>query len=431
MIRKFIMAATLLLLTHVLPAQQTDMSGEIIASYLEEVRRVTKKSRHLWGTDLYGPLLLVDPDTRQAYANVSDSAGVLRLQGEVYTGTLPAHISIANTSLRWGGKHWAMLMLPLPAGREDRLNLMGHELFHVAQAALGYKQFNPSNDHLDQKQGRIYLRLELEALTKALQSPSRPIRKMHLANALTFRKYRHALYPDAATAENQLELNEGLAEYTGLIISNRPKAQGVAHLTGSIHAFLSNPTFVRSFAYQTVPVYGYLLSGLDKDWNKSTRVDTHLTDFFIAAFGITLPADLKNAALTVAEEYNAQTIIQEETVRDEERKRIMAAYKKVLVELPHLEIRFENMRISFDPRNLMPLEDKGTVYPNITVTDKWGVLKVNKQALMSPNWDRISVTPPTSIEGSYVEGDGWTLELSEGYSIQKDEQSGNFALRKH
>lgn len=52
------------------------------------------------------------------------------------------------------------------------------------------------------------------------------------------------------------------------------------------------------------------------------------------------------------------------------------------------------MNVSFDPRNIIPVEDKGTVYPQIRVTDNWGILEVTKGALMSPNWDKISVSSP-------------------------------------
>lgn len=44
---------------------------------------------------------------------------------------------------------------------------------------------------------------------------------------------------------------------------------------------------------------------------------------------------------------------------------------------------------------MVPIEDKGTVYPNIRVTDKWGILTVENGALMSPNWDKISISNPT------------------------------------
>ena len=76
------------------------------------------------------------------------------------------------------------------------------------------------NNHLDKKQGRIYLRLELEALQTAVKLQGQDAIP-HIINALRFRKLRHQIYSDADSTENLLELNEGLAEYTGLMMSER------------------------------------------------------------------------------------------------------------------------------------------------------------------------------------------------------------------
>ena len=128
-------------------------------------------------------------------------------------------MNIANTSLHWSGKDWAMVMLPLPTKKQDRINLLAHELFHKAQPSLGFLLFNTENNHLDQKDGRIYLRLELNALKKAVRSSTIKEMNMHLTNALTFRKYRYSVYPKADTTENSLELNEGIA----MMKSDQPK----------------------------------------------------------------------------------------------------------------------------------------------------------------------------------------------------------------
>ena len=81
---------------------------------------------------------------------------------------LPDKINIANTSIYWNGRSWAMIMFPLPEGKHDRLNILSHELFHRSQPSLGFHMPNTDNNHLDQRDGRVYLRLELEALRKAL-----------------------------------------------------------------------------------------------------------------------------------------------------------------------------------------------------------------------------------------------------------------------
>lgn len=412
----------------VIGQQQT--SYDSIPVYFKELKEATTKNYNLWDTDLYGPILLVDPQTRQVFANEVDTAKTLKPNGNIFTGVLPESINIANTSIDWNGKRWAMIMLPLPSNLNDRINLMAHESFHRVQPSLDFVIFNPENNHLNQKEGRIYLRLELEALKKAVQSTSMKKAKLHLTNAITFRKYRNELYPGSDSSENKLELNEGMAEYTGSIVSGRKNKEAVNHFVNGINDFYTNPTFVRSFAYNTTPIYGYLLYKIDKNWNKEVTINTNLTDYFIRAFNIKIPKDLNNTVEVIAENYNGKTIVQEETRRAEKTKKVIAEYKERFIEQPHFEIRFEKMNVSFDPRNIVPIEDKGTVYPKIRITDVWGILTVEKGALMSPNWDKISITNPINTENKKLIGDGWILELNDGYNIDKDKTSGNYKLIK-
>lgn len=417
-----------LLLQSVLGQEKQALEKNIPVIF-NEIKTETKKSYSLWNKDLYGPILLVDPKTRQVFANEADTAGILKQNEDLFTGTLPDPINIANTAMRFAGKSWAMIMLPLPQNKQDRNNLLAHELFHTIQPSLGFTLNNPENNHLDKKDGRVYLRLELEALKKAVQSSSKNELHRHLASALTFRKYRHLCYKGADTTENLLEMNEGLAEFTGFIVSGRTKEQAKVHFVNGIHTFFTNPTFVRSFAYQTIPVYGYLLYGKNKNWNKEINPKTNLTNYFIKAFNINTSANLKAAVESLADSYNGKTILQEETAREEKAQKLIAEYKLRFIEQAHFTIKFEKMNVSFDPRNIIPIEDKGTVYPNIRVTDLWGVLTVEKGALMSANWDKISVTNPVKVEEKRIIGEGWTLELNEGYALEKDD-SGNFKLKR-
>lgn len=419
------------MLTQNISGQDQQNSFENISDYFDEIRVATKKSSKLWNFDLYHAILLVEPKSRQIFSNESDSANILKPNGNIYSGILPDDINIANTSLNWSGKRWAMIMLPLPKNKQDRINLLVHELFHTAQPSLGFTLYNPENNHLDQKDGRVYLRLELEALKKAVRSSSKKELKRHLKNALAFRKYRHQLYNGSQTTENLLELNEGIAEFTGLIVSDRSKKQVTEHFVNSINSFLSNPTFVRSFAYQTIPIYGYLLSSKRKNWNKDITDKTDLTSYFIKAFDIDLSKSTEDKIESLSESYNGKIIIQEEKERQEKAKKIVAEYKLKFIEQPHFEIQFEKMNVSFDPRNIIPVEDKGTVYPNIRVTDLWGVLTVENGALMTTDWSKISITNPTKTDGNKIYGNGWILELKDGYTVQKDGAGSGYKLKKN
>lgn len=408
--------------------QLTTPKADSLFVFFREIEDAAQREQKMWNSNLYGPLILVDPQTREVYTNEPDSAGLLKPKKEIYAGILPANINIANTAITWGGKRWAMVMLPLPQHKVDRINLLAHELFHRAQPSLGFELYNPVNNHLDQKDGRIYLRLELNALTMAFKSSSSEAISYHLRNALIFRKYRHSIYPKSSMTENELELNEGIAEYTGVMFSGREPKEMTAHFLASIKAFLHNPTYIRSFAYQTTPCYGYFLSKKRKGWNMEITNHTNLTKYFMESFNITLPTNLQSAVKPLFDLYDGRLVVQQELSREKKIKSFVQDCKKKFIEDPHVEIQFDQMTISFDPRNIVPIDDKGTYYPNIRVTDKWGILTVTNGALVSANWDKISLTNPTIID-TVIAGNGWVLDLKKGYSLGKDTVSGNYVLK--
>jgi len=405
--------------------------NDLVLSYFKETSKATNKYSYLWNKDLYAPILFVDTENVLLYANEPDDFGALKKEGEIYVGKLPDDLMVSNTSIEWNGKMWAMMYLPLPQDYYGRINLITHELFHVAQPALGFRGYNSDNIHLDEKDGRIYLRLELEALKKAIWESSESAIKEHLTNAIIFRKYRNTLYEGSKESENQLELSEGLAEYTGMMHAGRNEKEAKKHFEGRIDAFYHYPTFTRSFAYETIPVYGYLLQKKQKEWNKNINNTINLVDFFITAFNIQVPDDLEKAVEKITSMYDGKNIIDEETIREDNIEKIKAAYRDKFVKSPHLDFYFEQMSIGFDPTNIFSLETEGTVYPIIKVIDNWGVLEVEKGALMAPGWNKITVSLPFEIISDSVVGDGWTLKLNDGYKILKDELTGNYSVVKN
>lgn len=410
--------------------QQSDTVVTLAQRTFQDAAAATKKQQRLWGIDLYGPMLLVNTTTRELYANMPDSTGQWQKQGAVYTGKLPSKINIANTSLYWEGRHWAMVQLPLPAAPDDRINLIAHELFHRSQPTLHFTPTDPTNNHLDKKDGRIWLRLELSALQQAIAATSAATRQQHLLHAITFRHYRYQVYPGADTTENALELNEGVAEFTGMMVCNRDKAAAVKHFDKYLYDFIHYyPTFVRSFAYQTIPMYGYLLSQVKPGWNRQLNSRSKLTPLIVQAFGLAVPADVKAAAAGYAAAYNGDAIVQEETVREQKIQEQIATYTRLFIQQPHTELRFEKMNISFNPSNIVPIDDYGTVYPTMRISDRWGILTVTEGALMSKNWDKVTVGLPETFAGQLITGKGWKLELNKEYHLEKD-AAGNYTLKK-
>ncbi|MDR3010953.1 MAG: hypothetical protein LBV59_23705 [Sphingobacterium sp.] len=429
--KKLLIVVPGLLLSAIAFGQESEeVKLDSIVQYFSEIKTATKRSFSLWDRDLYGNVVLVDPSTRQLFSNNSGTDNSFIKYKNIYVGKLPDSVNIANTSLKWNGHTWAMVMLPLSKDYYARINLLAHELFHSVQSSLGFVQNNYESNHLDQQNGRIFLRLELEALKKAFDTDSQDKQNKHLTNALIFRRYRNSLFPGSAQIENQLELNEGIAEYTGVMISGRGKERTKKHFIDAIDSFFLNPTYVRSFAYNTTALYGYLLRLKHPFWNQNISANTDLTDFFIREFSIELPEDLASAAEGLAPDYNGNKIFAEEQVRADKIKEQIGLYHSLFVDQPHVILKFEKMNISFDPRNILPIADLGTVYPNIRVTDNWGILEVKNGALMSPNWDKITVSIPTKIEGQRVEGEGWVLQLKEPYALHRDELLNNYKLIK-
>ena len=419
------------LLSVVSLAQKSNYSTDDIFNYFEQVRTQTKRFMSFWDKDLYAPILLVDPITREVFTNVQDEALELMAHNNIFTGIFPKSIPVSNTEITWNGTHWAMLILPLPSNTFERIDLTTHELFHRAQPSLGFKIRSEDNNHLDQRDGRFYLRLELAALEAALKAPRLNKSEEHLRNALIFRKYRHILHRGSQVTENSLEMLEGIATYTGQLMSGRDKWQWREYLINRIEKFDESPSFVRSFAYETIPVYGFFLQQKDYYWNKKVDDETDLTDFFSDAFDLDTRILLQRYVRQVAEEYNVKRIANEESQRITLHSYTIDDYRKKFLEQPHLEIRLEDMKMSFNPSSLVPLdEDEGTVYPTIVLSDNWGVLTVTQGgALLRSDWRWIIVTVPTEVTDEIIIGDGWVIDLNEGYTVEENLE-GNFILVK-
>lgn len=412
--------------------QASRYPADSLLLYFRQVEEATFLHQLLWDKDIYGPVLLVDPETREVYANRPDAEGILQLDSGVYKGVIPRRITFSNTDIEWGGTHWAMIKLPLSANPRDRIDLITHELFHVAQPSLGFQIRREENNHLDLREGRIYLRLEMEALRAALKAQRLSRAEEHLKNALIFRKYRHMLYRGSETTENSLELLEGIATYTGQIMSGRDKWQWREYLILRIDLFEKMPSYVRSFAYETVPVYGFFLYQKDNQWNKDMDGSTQLTEVFSEAFGVDRRILLQSFVKQVAEEYRGREIADEETKRELTHNTLKDIYREKFFERPHLEIQLEEMNMAFDLQSLIPLEeDEGIVYPSISLSDNWGVLTVEKGgALLRNDWRWIIVSEPVEITDKEVRGKGWIIELNEGYQISKNLQGDYHILKK-
>ena len=303
----------------------------------------------LWGRPLGGPLLFADPSTRAVVADEPDGEGLLHAEGGAYSGKLPDNVTIANTAVEWAGKRWTMVMWPLPDARYARGRLLAHELFHRLQPDLGIPATNPANAHLDGMDGRIWLQLEWRALSEALVRKG-DLRRAAAQDALVFRAERRALAgAGAAEEERALELNEGLAEYTGYRLCGLPEEvlpdRVAARLDGAPTNGLS-----RGFAYLSGPAYGLLLDGAAPRWRAKLSAASDLGELLRGALGFRLPADLAAEARAHAKRYDGDALIAAENQREEERRARLDGYRKLFVDGPVLRVPFgPAANYSYDP----------------------------------------------------------------------------------
>jgi hypothetical protein len=401
-----------------------------ISIYFNELNKALNKDNgKLWNYRLDGPIILVDKKSRKVFANTQDSKGELIRRGDVYIGTLPENVNISSTAKEWNGTRWAMLAMPVPEEKEERLSAFIHESFHRIQPSIGFDSIpRYSCEHLDKKNGRIYLKLELEALEKALNTNNPAEEKEQIMNALLFRQYRHSLFPNSKIYENPLELNEGLAEYTGVILCGRNDIELRQYFVSRFKFFYNQPTFVGAYAYFTIPVYGYFMHKQDKHWNLKIDKKTNLTDFISAFFNQSKVDNIQKAVEQISQEYPFETIVNEEEKREKKQQYLIEKYKAKFLKDSILNIKLINKRISFNPGNLIPLEDYGMIYPNLRLVDIWGVLTVDSGALINTDRTKIIISKPLFAKDSIIRGNGWEIKLNDSWRLVKD--SSGYTLKK-
>ncbi len=402
--------------------------------YFAEARAVCEKDGgKLWGVSLCSPILLVDSQTRQLVASQADAEGKLTREGEVFVGRFPQNVNTGNTAIRWAGVHWTMLLWPLPDEEVARKTLMAHELFHHAQEQLGMPMDNVLCAHLDTREGRIWLRLEWRALREALRSEGEA-RRNAIVDAAVFRAHRRRLFERAAADEGALEMNEGLAEYTGLRLRGTPTTETQAFLAARLEQAEQRRSFVRQFAYETGSAYGLLLDASGAEWRKKLNAKDDLAAVLVAAFSLRLPEDLASEAGKRATRYEGAELRAAEVKREEEQQKQQREYRARLVEGPVLLLPLSGpIGLSFDPYAVISLGENQTVYATLRVTAPWGILEVKNGALVAREGEKMThVAVPTPADAAVrpLSGDGWTLELAPGWMLAPGERKGDFVLRK-
>ena len=325
-------------------------------------------------------------------------------------------------------------MWPLPADATLRAILLMHESYHSVQPALGLQGNGGlgKNAELDSRKGRIWMRGELVALRTALQASGEQ-RKQALADALLFRVYRMSLWPSAAADEQSLELNEGLAESTGIDATQHHAGARTAAAIHDIDSVEKERSFVRSFAYATGPAYAELLDAVQPDWRRNVTPEFAFGRATATAYHVAMPKPDANRAVAAIMKYGGKQIIAQEDTRAKATATRNARFTKALVDGPSLNLPLGKFSISFDPRQVYSLPGHGSVYQTLTLGDAWGNLEVHGDgmALIPSTFSSVAVPLDKTPVGTQLVGNDWSLTLNKGYSFQPDpHREGSFVVTR-
>jgi hypothetical protein len=336
----------------------------------------------------------------------------------------PRVLGFANAPLEWGGSRWAAYIwdfttaLPTPRVRRE---FMLHELFHRIQPDLGLITLSGQNAHLDTIEGRIWLRLEWRALSRAL-GQSGEDRKRAVRDAAAFRLKRRSQFANAAENERVEEIREGLAQYTGTVATAASDAEAAASAREHLAGAEGHETFLQQ-AYAAGVAYGILLDAASPDWRRRVRSDSDLGQMLMAALKITPVAD----AVKASARYGGAEIRVAEQTRDEQRRARILELRNRFVDGPGLLVP-SGGGASFNAVGATPIPGAGTVFVMpYRASSVWGMLEATKGILINEDGTR-RLPGPVRIEGATLTGDGWTVTVAQGWVVRPGPRVGDYRI---
>jgi len=412
---------------------QENIDYALAKSYFTEMDSLCSiDNGKLWGIKLYGPTMLVIPESRTIIANQQDNEGKLSEQEGVFIGKLPENINIANYAIDWRGEKWTMVMWNALSQDDSfsRNKLLIHESWHRIQGKIGISPVMTSNVHLDGLQGSILIKLELRVLSKALVSENISDKKAALKDALIIRKYRQKLFP--GNNENEFERHEGMPEYTGYKLCGLNENMIPKVIAKQLDLAESKDGFANSFAYLTGPAYVFLFDDLNIEWLKQIIEGKSLTEIAENVVLVVIPSDtLQFKALIekTGSKYDYETLIKNETEKYEKQKKLINIYKEKIIKGNQLIIRNNNLKFKFNPQEKLIPIDNGVVYKTMRLVGEWGILEVKNGIYRSNYWQVFIVSAPKSLNLEIINEDDYVLTLNKGWKIVEIKE-GKYTLTK-
>jgi hypothetical protein len=410
-------AATLLCVLMSFPVPgPAQVDQERAREFFKEAQALCERDAgRLWGVSICAPMVIGDART-QTFATSRPAPDAPR----------PKLIGILNGPIKWGDTIWAALSWETVAAqpRQVRNSMFLHESFHIVQQQpLGLGVATNSAEHLDTEDGRYWLRLEWHALARALRD-SGAARTLAIRDAVAFRQARYARFPDMVEAERALDINEGLASYTGFVLAAPSTADAIAMALDELKGQESGESYVRTAAYASGPAYGLLLDAASPGWTRTVRSSDNPALLLIRALGVRPTAD----AAAAATRYGGAELRAAEHTRDQQRQARIAELRRRFVDGPVLVMPGGGRGYS-DSHGAVVIADVGTIYlGEYHQTGEWGALDADKGVLVSTDGRTRRLPAPVRGDGTTISGDGWTLKAAPGWVVRAGARQGDYEV---
>jgi hypothetical protein len=373
--------------------------------------------------------MFIDRTSRKIIANQPDKDGLLKLKDGNYTGLYPREKIITTTTVSFGGTLFGMTALP---NEEDnyRIKTRGiHALFHSFQQTEG---MNPENFNIiimDEKEARLWMKLEWKALKKAIDSEGEE-QTQAIRDALIFRGSNRESYPKYAALGNRFETYEGLATFTYTLLASNSPEEYKTRLFEYLDRIYSFQSYARSYGFIHGALYATLLHAKGFDFKTITTDTIDLGNLVRELYRIELPVKCRDVAGSIALHYSIEDIYREEEQRLQDIRDRLNNQVSVFTEKPVVLLELESPYFDFEPEDVHYLDTLGTLYHTLRVSDNWGKLTVDKgDCLVSNNYKYLRITAKgLKTDKNHINGEGWQIIMNDGWEIK--ESGPNYFIRK-
>jgi hypothetical protein len=409
---------------------ETYLTSEKASQYFKSIEEICNRDNgKLWGKNLYGPVMYVDRASRRIIANQPDNEGLLKGKDNIFTGIYPKELLVRNAPVKFGGTLFSMAPLPL---EEDEYRLKTRairSLFHRFQNDQGILPASTNTNNMDEKEARLWIKLEWRALKKAINNDGEA-RQLAIRDALIFRGSNRELYHKFAYDETMFETYEGLATFTYTLLCTNSAEEFKTRLFENLDRIYAMQSYARSYGFIHGALYASLLYDKGFDFKTIQTDDFDLGKAVMELYNIELPSVCRDVAGSLALNYDIDIINKEEEKRLADIRENIHKLISTFTEKPVVFLELESPYFDFEPEDIHSLDTLGILYNSMRVSDNWGKLTVDKGGcLVSNNFRYLRITAKGyKADKNRISGEGWQLTLNNDWELVAVDQ--NYFVRK-